>query len=547
MNKIKDFLEKNKFSIIISIFIIFVIGMPLFQDKLVVGDDYDYHISRIQSITESLENHIFPVKIHYSLANGYGYGSGLFYSNLFLYIPAIINLITNNLAFSYNIFAVLMLILMFFISYFSIKNITEEKYSALIGTSLIMLSKTLVLLLYHRFALGEFLGYMFIMPVISGMYDYVHKDFKKPYLLFIGFAGLVYTHLITTVICLCFAIIYFLIYIKSTIKNPKKFVKLIICAILVLLISSAYWAPMLEQMNYQTFKLSDQWTNIGEDPYYIVDLFGNGKYSIGILFTLILPFVCFGMFDKKVSKNIKVLGWIAILLLIIMVNSTFWKVTNQVTNIIQFKWRLLGVVTVLLSIVFACIMKEYSSAYKIGLKSILIAVVAFSTFTSIEFMYYNNQMNEVMTNDQLDEYMYKRPTSIGGGAEYLPIEIENINSLVTPFSAISSNDESIYFAKNNLRGEFDKTDNSTYYEVPFVYYFGYVANITLPSGEVEGLDVEKSENGLIKVIVPEDKIGHISVWYNGTKIQKVSYIASFRYIDFGYCIYIIKKNEKITI
>ena len=60
----------------------------------------------------------------------------------------------------------------------------------------------------------------------------------------------------------------------------------------------------------------------------------------------------------------------------------------------------------------------------------------------------------------------------------------------------------------------------------FVYYLGYVSTITTPTGEVIPLQVEKSDNGLLKLIIPEGVYGIVNVWYDGTQLQEFSYIIS---------------------
>ena len=242
---IKNFLKENKLILIIAFLTIIVASIPLLQKNLVIGDDYEYHLARIQSITDSLKAGIFPVKVHSELGDSYGYGSGIFYPNLFLYIPAIFELIGFDLILSYKIFIILMLCFMFIITFFSIKHITDENNSALIGTVLIILSKALILNLYHRFALGEFLGYIFIAPVIAGIYDFVYRDFKNPIYIFIGFFGLINTHLISTVICFCFCFVYCLIHIKTILKNWKKILKIMLVAVLVLISTCSFWLPMI--------------------------------------------------------------------------------------------------------------------------------------------------------------------------------------------------------------------------------------------------------------------------------------------------------------
>lgn len=491
MEKIKKILDENKVVIFVAFFVIFILSLPLMQKNLVIGDDYDYHISRIQSIEQMLQKGIFPVKVHAALANTYGYGSGLFYSNLFLYIPAIMSCLGIGLIFSYKFFIILMLILMFIVTYVSIKNITEECKTALIGTILIMLSQVLILNLYHRFALGEFLGYIFIAPVISGMYDYVYKEFKKPYLLFIGFVGLINTHLISTLICIVFCLLYFFVNIKSTIENRKKFLKLVLTAILVVAITCHFWLPMCEAWFTQDYNFSVPWTNIGADEFRLIDLFGTGRYAIGMVITLSMPLVIYGFFDKNISKKTKKFIFWLMLFIVLIINFSFWKYTSKISNIIQFKWRLLGIITVISSITIALLMKEYSEKLNIKLDFILCTVLIISIYFCIEFINFsdaNNNMAKFKTSEEIQSEMYTNQTSIGGGREYLPIEVK-YEELTNQNQAISNLGEKINIKKDNLRCEFKYENDREWFDVPYIYYKGYKADLEKKSGEVVNLEI----------------------------------------------------------
>ena len=300
---IKKLLIENKFIIIIAFMTIIIISIPLLQKGLVIGDDYEYHLARIQSIADSIKAGVFPVKVHVQLASSYGYGSGIFYPNLFLYIPAALNLIGIDLILSYKIFIILMICFMFIITFFSIYHITEDKETSLVGTILIILSKALVLNLYHRFALGEFLGYIFIAPVVAGIYDFINKDFKNPMYIFIGFFGLINSHIITTIICICYCIIYCILNFKKVFNDWKKVLKLVLVAFLVLLSTCNFWLPMLEQYNLQKYKFSEPWTSIQNDEFRIIDVIGNGRYSIGMLLAISIPILFIQLFYKNIQKR----------------------------------------------------------------------------------------------------------------------------------------------------------------------------------------------------------------------------------------------------
>ncbi len=528
LRKIKDYVKDRKNFLFIFGVIIFVLSMPLMQYRISIADDYLFHFSRIQSITDCLKNGVFPVKVHTNMANSCGYGTGLFYPNLFLYIPAIINLFISNIALSYKIFTVIMLISLFFISYISIKAVTKDSKTALLGTVLIMFSKGLMHNLYDRTAVGELIGFIFITPIICGLYNYVHDDFNKPYILAVGFLGVANSHLITTLICIIFSILYFLINIKSSIKNPKKFLKLVLTAIIVILISTAFWLPMLEQLSIQKFKLSEPWTSIKDEEYYPLDLFGTGRFSIGLIITLFVPMLIYSLTDKQVDKKIKPLVFLTIFLMFLMLCGPFWTLTNSFSNIIQFKWRLIGIITILSSICMALLLKHYSNELNIKFEYIFIILTIVSMVYTIILMNDVIKNHNIYKGEYIETIIYSIPESIGGGQEYLPVEVDYDRLLLNSYIAFLDNNQQIPVSKDGIRttAYIEQGYKATFVEIPCIYYLGYVSNITSPEGIVTPLAVQKSENGLVKVIVPDNLYGTLNVWYDRTEIQEVSYFIS---------------------
>lgn len=528
LTNFKNYISSNKVILLTFVIILFMLCMPLFQSNVSVADDYLFHYSRIQSITDSLKEGIFPVKVHYPMANTCGYGTGLFYPNFFLYIPAIINLFISNIALSYKLFLVIILTILFFISYFSIKTVTKNSKTALLSTVLIMCSNGLMLNLYDRTALGELLGFLFITPVICGLYNYVHDNFDKPYILAIGFLGVANAHLITTLICIIFAILYFLINIKSSIKKPKKFLKLVLTATVVILLSASFWLPMLEQLSCQVFKLSTPWTNIKDDAYNLIDLFGTGKFSIGIVITLCIPLLIYGLFDKKIENDKKIFAFFTTFFMFLMVFSPFWKLTNDFSNIIQFKWRLLGITTILSCISIPIFINHYSKNLNFKFNYLFALIAILSVALTMVHMYDVVKNHDAYKNEYIETIIYTIPESIGGGQEYLPVETDYDFLLENSYIASTDTGAKTAVDKEDFKATFfvEKAFNASWIEVPFIYYSGYVSNITTLEGVVTPLEIQKSEHGLLKIIIPEGTYGTINVWYDGTPIQRFSYSIS---------------------
>ncbi|MCI8309628.1 MAG: hypothetical protein HFJ45_05480 [Clostridia bacterium] len=92
--------------------------------------------------------------------------------------------------------------------------------------------------------------------------------------------------------------------------------------------------------------------------------------------------------------------------------------------------------------------------------------------------------------------------------------------------------------------EIQNLENS--YEIPIIYYKGYKAILDNGNNQIE-LNTEKSKNGLILVNLPKSKTnsyGKLTIWYNGTNIQKLSYIISILAIIIT--ILLFSKNFNLT-
>lgn len=463
MEKIKDFFVERRKWLFIMLITIVVILLPTFQKNLVIGDDYEFHLSRIITLAKGLENGEFPVKIHPLFARNHGYASGIFYPNMFMYIPAVLYLIGLNIVQAYNIFLLIMIFFMFVLTYDSIKNITDETNSALIGTILVILSKVMCINLYLRFAVGEFLGLIFLVPIVSGMYDFIYKDFKKPYLLFIGFFGIVNSHIISTIIAIIYCIVYFIIHLRLI--KFRNVAKLFAVAILVIMITSSFWMPMIEQLSIQEYKLTDRWVHIESEEYYLYDLLSNQKFSIGLLITILMPMLIYALFDKRISNKSKKFILLLFVIMILTVTPKFWDLTKDVLGIIQFKWRLLGLLTILSSISLTLVIKEYSQILEIKLESVMMSILVLSIFFTLQFNISDFKTSARLRSAEDLDAVYYANTSIGVGQEYLPIEV-NYNNIKIENQAKSNIDEEVEVTKRNLHTEFETQKDYDYIVIP---------------------------------------------------------------------------------
>ena len=119
-----------------------------------------------------------------------------------------------------------------------------------------------------------------------------------------------------------------------------------------------------------------------------------------------------------------------------------------------------------------------------------------------------------------------RGTDTMGAGEWLPVHLR-MELLNTPLVAYGEGGDSVEGLKVNYGSvyRFTPGENSSYYDVPFIYYSGYRA----VTEEGEELTTSLSdETGLLRVFLPQgmDTPTEISVWYAGTRVMRYAYMLS---------------------
>ena len=133
----------------------------------------------------------------------------------------------------------------------------------------------------------------------------------------------------------------------------------------------------------------------------------------------------------------------------LMLFSPFWNLTNEYSNIIQFKWRLLGITTILSCISIAIFVKHYSDKLNIKYEYLFtIFAVASAAICIIN-------MEEIISNhdnyksEYISTIIYNIPESIGGGQEYLPVETDYDYLLENSFIVSTNTGAKTAIAKEN--------------------------------------------------------------------------------------------------
>ena len=524
---------KNKKIVLVLLSIIVFSSLWLLSSGMPYAHDIHFHYDRVIGLSRTIKNGDFLALIHDHFY-GYGYATGLFYGNFYLYIPALLEIIGLPNMVAYKIMYVFINIITTFSIYYVLKSITKDKKISVIGTIIYMFSNYRIVDVFVRGALGEMLAFMIIPFVILGLYEIVYRDYKKWYIFSISFVLLLLAHLISTLLIAFFVLVFILCNYKKFIEDKNRIKYLMISGIVGLLLGSFFLLPIIEQKlygNISIFKESsmflpqDQVVSIKH--FLIPTNFFNTH--IGIVLMLLLPIRFFIKKDKIKEKDLlKLADTFYVLGIIAWVFTTKifpWSVVGNSLSFIQFPWRLLIVTTPFLVFSY-CVYFKYLDD-----KKLLKGIYWFAVIVSVsEMLLYSVQYGYRKIQH------HKFPKNEIGTGEYLIY-----NTKVDDFDKIKHD---VVTNNSNMKIDYNKkgtkviikysnnNKSNTYIEIPVFNYYGYKAS---------GAKLENGKNNVIRLNI-NDTEGAIKVSYKGTNIQKVSYVVSCITL-LGLVVYIIKEKR----
>ncbi|WP_242217888.1 YfhO family protein [Bacillus cereus group sp. BfR-BA-01380] len=519
-------------AIIVLILICAIIQMNLFWDKDLVlsGDDMGFHFNRVFGLAEAIKTSHYPFYIDSTFLNGYGYATNWFYSNLFLFPMAILLNLGYSLVVSYRTYIIIYTIATACVTYYCTYKMSKKVTSSSFMTILYVFSLYRAFDVYQRAALGESLAFIFLPVILYGIYEILYGQKEKWYILTIGFTGMIYTHVLSSVLAFCMLLLFLLLSIHKLWEDKTKIIYFVIAGGVTILLSAFFIFPMVEQMASNTFYLNTYiFTTPGDTMYSLgtlwksIALSNKGSAIIGLGYVLFLPLIYrFNIKEKNaiISFADKCL-LIAMIFLLMTTNYFPWKHFHTL-DFIQFTFRLFALVTLLMA--FSCsIYIAYAVKKKYHLIGLLVIVLSLSISNTSTIAQYYKDSRIHDQNQFRGEQTFKDSYNIGAGSEYLPSvtkmdvlksrkkdEVKTRNH-TTKLSHIVKEGNELYI-------NFDAKDQDIL-ELPMIYYKGYEVKM---NNKI--VPLKMSNNGLIEV--PIQGKGKIEVSYPGTDIQKFSFYTS---------------------
>lgn len=546
------------FGVFALLFLIMLFFYPLHE-----GHDIQSHYGRLNALYQAIKDGVFPVYFDQSMVNGYGFATRYFYGDLVL-LPFALLIPYIGIISAYKVMMIFYSLLCGLLTFVSTDKVFKNKYIAFISTILFTFSYYRLYDVYNRAAVGETICLTFFPLILWGAYEIIKGDYRKWYIIAIGFTMMIFAHVNTPAIVAFTLIIFLLFNYKAFVKEPKRLYYLILAGGVTIIFTAYFIFPLFEQLLSNEFYFNTDngkrlTSNVifGEPVKYIIrGLFSGPTYvvpeiaGIGIVITMIICSRIFIFKDDEV-KRADIYLIIGIICLFIISPFYPWRTFPfNIIGFIQFSWRFYAVATFIFCIAAAV---YYYKALKTEKRRYIAGIPFLFILTVIVIV----NMGQVFTNERPISKVIKPSLEneyFLYGGDYMPSKIPNINTFFDErandsIRSVKGNTEISNFDRSLRTISFDiNVINDDKLELPLVYYKGYKADLInyQPNSKnnISSVEITQSENGLIEI--PVSQSGHVKVYFGGTFIQKISpYISLIAIILLtAYIIWFNRKNKK---
>ena len=548
MEKIKRTLKKENIKSILILFMCsFIVCIPLISQKINIAyDDGIQHIARLMGTYQSItEGQVFPV-IMSNFCNGFGYSWNLFYSPLTAYLPLIFKIFGASFIQCIKIFMFLCVLASSIAMYFCTKEITKNKKIAVLAGIFYIFAPYRLTDMYLRNALAELVSFTFLPMVFQGLYGILKNKPKREYIFIIGCVGLILTHTVITLYVAIICFIYLLTQIKKIKESKKVIIKIAIYIIVILVITSFFWMPLLEHKlsaNYEVFKQGrmERTEVLIAFKLNFYDLFVTKSsnimiYEIGVLSIIALALT--PLVIKKINRKLKgtdcyyfyLFSLITGIVCCIMTLNIFpFEHLPAILKMLQFSFRLLEFSSFFFAFVVAVNIKILIKEFNYKDIFIITGILILTTLSFVSHLHFKEE--------KIDESKLWPAVAVtentgrvhAGCAsfEYLPCKafenrkyIEQRSDDVIVLNG-TANIENKQKNGTKLSCDISNVTEETEIELPYIYYLGY--NVKLENnGQKKTLKTFENENGFVGVKVSDVEEGTLKVEYSGTPIMHIS-------------------------
>ncbi len=530
-------------------------SVPLLTGYEIASADLNGHLQRLEGTKDALLAGQFPVRIHPNWLQGYGYASGVFYCDTFLFIPAFLRMMGFPLGAAYLIYKFLVNVGTVVIACESFGRIFKNRLIGLFAAALYTLNIYRLVTMYLKDHLGQYTAAMFLPLLAYGVWRLLSeetesKDYKRIWILLtISATGIIQSHILTCEMTAVFSLIIGVVFIKRVMRKGTL-LEVGKAFLAIILLNLWFIVPFLDFMATQKLIITGEQVYTREIQGYgsllpqlfgIFALSGSADHDMSSGMQREIPFtigaalliglfyygyLCLtGQIRRQKRGAVKSLGIFSAVLSVIslyMASVCFpWSKLQSLggfvakgVSAIQYPTRIYVIAAVFLSLVGGCVLLlEYENGRK--KRMWLYAGGTMVTLFLVSGMYFSGLLADSAFYKIYEEESFGN--SYLSGKEYLPLGTDE--SLLKAGRVICSEGVSVQKFKKDHAGIELTCENSSagdgYVELPLLYYRGYQAR-DLKTGEIfTGVD---GENHVVRVELPANYRGtlytsFVSPWY----------------------------------
>lgn len=229
------------------------VSLPLFTDYLLTGADMTFHLLRIEGIKDGLLSGQFPVRIQPNWLQGHGYAVGIFYCDLFLYLPAFLRIMGMTVQGAYQCYKLSINVATCLISWYSFKRMFGSNKIGLFGSFLYTFYVVRMTYIYAVDGVGQYTAMTFLPLAAYGFYQIFTQDQTKAEAkydfmpLALGVSGILCSHVLSCEILAFFGLLLCVVCFRKLLQK-EVFLQLCKAAAATVLLNLWYLLPFLEYM-----------------------------------------------------------------------------------------------------------------------------------------------------------------------------------------------------------------------------------------------------------------------------------------------------------